>query len=366
MNCEPKKISELLKTSTLHPEDLIPLVQCGVNKVINAKDLIDQIIALAQESGDQNALCLALQAKNLAMKASADAEQALKDICKAIVLAQKALDAVCSLTSRVNELERTIDRLQRELNELKKIVEYIRNRSYEVVKTVNETNHTTTYTLRFKDEDTEWTNVDVPIEIINYYGDGDNDGNGFIKVVNGKITFDSTKLPKYTGDGNFINVNDSTKEISFNGYSGDDFITVDNSQNKKISFEGYEGDGNYIQIVGKTIKFTKTIPEVPDQITYTAKFPLEIVDDEETGGKVIRLQKAEDGQILQYSTSNGWQFVTPSSGGEPAPPQLWKIDTYNNGSTNETCLVPNYVLDNVTVNMPVRAGKIYSDEGSQS
>ena len=337
MNCEPKKISELLKTSTLHPEDLIPLVQCGVNKAINAKDLIDQIIALAQESGDQNALCLALQAKNLAMKASADAEQALKDICKAIVLAQKALDAVCSLTSRVNELERTIDRLQRELNELKKIVEYIRNRSYEVVKTVNETNHTTTYTLRFKDEDTEWTNVDVPIEIINYYGDGDNNGNGFIKVVDGKITFDSTKLPKYTGDEKFIHVDDGTKKISFKGYEGGTNISVDND-NKRIIFTG-------------------TIPKV---LTYTAKLPLQIVDGE-NGSKIIQLKPADRAnQILLFDGTN-WTFADYNSGGESAP-QLWKIDTYNNGSTNETCLVPNYDLDNVTVNMPVRAGKIYSDE----
>lgn len=348
MNCEPKKISELLKTSTLHPEDLIPLVQCGVNKAINAKDLIDQIIALAQESGDQNALCLALQAKNLAMKASADAEQALKDICKAIVLAQKALDAVCSLTSRVNELERTIDRLQRELNELKKIVEYIRNRSYEVVKTVNETNHTTTYTLRFKDEDTEWTNVDVPIEIINYYGDGDNNGNGFIKVVNGKITFDSTKLPKYTGDENFIHVNDSTKEISFNGYSGDDnFIKVDNSQNKKISFEGYVG-GTNISINGKTISFTGG--DIPDQLT--AEPPLEIVNN-----KISLKKPTRSNQILLFDGTN-WTFAdyntSPSEGTDNC---LWTTGTYN----NEPCLVPKS-----NPNMPVRAGKIYSDEGSQS
>lgn len=353
MNCEPKKISELLKTSTLHPEDLIPLVQCGVNKAINAKDLIDQIIALAQESGDQNALCLALQAKNLAMKASADAEQALKDICKAIVLAQKALDAVCSLTSRVNELERTIDRLQRELNELKKIVEYIRNRSYEVVKTVNETNHTTTYTLRFKDEDTEWTNVDVPIEIINYYGDGDNNGDGFIKVVNGKITFDSTKLPKYTGDENFIHVDDSTKEISFNGYEGDAFINVDNSQNKKISFEGYVG-GTNISINDKTISFTG---DIPNQLT--AEPPLEIVNN------TIRIKKpTRSNQILLFDGTN-WTFADYNSGGESTP-HLWKIGTYRIGDKDETCLVPNDDIPEVTANMSVRAGKIYSDERLQS
>ena len=343
MNCEPKKISELLKTSTLHPEDLIPLVQCGVNKAINAKDLIDQIIALAQESGDQNALCLALQAKNLAMKASADAEQALKDICKAIVLAQKALDAVCSLTSRVNELERTIDRLQRELNELKKIVEYIRNRSYEVVKTVNETNHTTTYTLRFKDEDTEWTNVDVPIEIINYYGDGDNNGNGFIKVVDGKIIFDSTKLPKYTGDGKFINVNDSTKEISFNGYSGDSYIAVDNN--------------------GKTITFDGTkIPKPSAPITYTAIDPLVIDNETHT----ISLKPAAEGQILQFKNGS-WKFVNydPSPSGN-TDSCLWTIGTYRVGDKEETCLIPNSAVDRVTVNMPVRAGKIYSDERLQS
>lgn len=122
-NCQPKKISEMMKTCKLLCDDLVPIVQCGKNKVILIKDLINQIVSSIGDSPD--ALGIAMYAKNLAEQTSANSNQALKDLAKALAYATKAYKVACQFEDRVSGLEESylfVQTLEDTLNNLSRQV----------------------------------------------------------------------------------------------------------------------------------------------------------------------------------------------------------------------------------------------------
>lgn len=301
MACEPKRISELTRTKTLNPEDLFTLVQCGENKAINAEDLINEIIKLV--GGDGDALCLALQAKNLAMKASADAEQALKDVCKAFNLAKKALDTACSFSSRLDRIETIVNRfeeLQQNIDILNQYIEQLKNRDIHLTSNTDPSTGITTYTLTQDSLDGESTTQIGTIQVTNYTS-----GDEYITVTNGKIGLNANKL-KYTGVAP-INVNPD-REISLDVQAlAGNGITYNSSTNK--------------------LDAADTLGELTDTTITTPS----------------------EGDILYYNGSK-WINKPLSS------LLLWKLKTEN----NETFLTPNDDPISVGEQGIVKAGKLYS------
>lgn len=309
MACEPKRISELTRTKTLNPEDLFTLVQCGENKAINAEDLINEIIKLV--GGDGDALCLALQAKNLAMKASADAEQALKDMCKAFNLAKKALDTACSFSSRLDRIETIVNRfeeLQQNIDILNQYIEQLKNRDIHLTSTTDPSTGVTTYTLTQDSLDGESTTQIGTIQVTNYTS-----GDEYITVTNGKIGLNANKL-KYTGVAP-INVS-SDREISLDAAALAGQNIAYNTSTKKFDVTLPSGDKSLGDLTDTTIS---TPPSEGDILYYD-------------GSKWINKPLADLLLWKKASDANG-DYLTPND--------------INKGSVGEQGTV--------------RAGKIYSN-----
>lgn len=306
MACEPKRISELTRTKTLNPEDLFTLVQCGENKAINAEDLINEIIKLV--GGDGDALCLALQAKNLAMKASADAEQALKDVCKAFNLAKKALDTACSFSSRLDRIETIVNRfeeLQQNIDILNQYIEQLKNRDIHLTSITDPSTGITTYTLTQDSLDGESTTQIGTIQVTNYTS-----GDEYITVTNGKIGLNANKL-KYTG-----------------------VAPINVSSDRKISLDVQALAGSGVTYNSSTNKL-----DVADALR-------ELTDTD------IDINSLHGGDILYYDGTNNKWINKPL-----ADLLLWK----KVGTGSSAYLTPNTTANgSVGASGTVKAGKLYS------
>ena len=132
MICEPKKISQLNYAEHLSDEAIFPIVQDEDNYVIQAKDLIDQIIKKITGADNPDALSIALYAKELAEHADSNADQALKDVASALAYATKAYQMVCQFEDRLSELESHWAFIQKLKNTFYNLVEQISNLSIEI------------------------------------------------------------------------------------------------------------------------------------------------------------------------------------------------------------------------------------------
>ena len=102
MDCNNKKISEMEQAACIKPLDIIPIVQQGVNKVITAAQLIDQIEPYSQDA-------------DLAL---AKAAEALASAKNAIDIAKSAMCVAESTYTKLGEFKDILSALQTTVNNL--------------------------------------------------------------------------------------------------------------------------------------------------------------------------------------------------------------------------------------------------------
>ena len=102
MDCNNKKISEMEWAACIKPLDIIPIVQYGVNKVITAAQLIDQIEPHSQDA-------------DLAL---AKAAEALASAKNAIDIAKSAMCVAESTYTKLGEFKDILSALQTTVNNL--------------------------------------------------------------------------------------------------------------------------------------------------------------------------------------------------------------------------------------------------------